>query len=173
MQVLTRTEAENWLPHAGLERDENGDLGYRNGRNLRVTVPLPDKSYRIPYLANLLLTGAYEKPFVESLVWMTGWGVAGEIGNRVGYRMVHSIRGDNRSLIVAPAHLLGAAEEVEAESLLTIAILMGWDAYFIPTSSNYFVANSNDEFTDVISRDDATHQRFLSVLQEGWGGKEW
>ena len=59
MQVLTRTEAENWLPHAGLERDENGDLGYRNGRNLRVTVPLPDKSYRIPYLANLLLTGAY------------------------------------------------------------------------------------------------------------------
>ena len=50
---------------------------------------------------------------------------------------------------------------------------MGWDAYFIPVPGNYFVANSNDEFTDVISRDDATHQRFLSVLQDGWGGKEW
>jgi hypothetical protein len=44
----------------------------------------------------------------NSAVWMTDWGVAGEISNRVGYRMVYSIRGDDRLLIDAPAHLLQA-----------------------------------------------------------------
>jgi hypothetical protein len=173
MKVFTEAEAEAWLPRAGVELDNDGDLGYRHGRNLRVSIPLPDRARRIPYLANLLITGAYGAPFVESLVWMTDWGVAGEVSTRVGYKMVHSIRGDDRRLIDAPAHLLAASEEVEAQSLLVIPILMGWDAYYIPSRGNYFVANSNDEFTDVISRDEETHQRFLTVLKDGWGGKEW
>jgi hypothetical protein len=85
MQVLTNAQAEEWLQRTGLEWDENGDLGYRHRSNLRVTVPLPEKSYRIPYLANLFITGAHVAPFVESLVWMAGWSVASEISNRVGY----------------------------------------------------------------------------------------
>ncbi|HZI58111.1 MAG TPA: hypothetical protein VFF39_15115 [Verrucomicrobiae bacterium] len=169
--MLTKTEAECWLPRAGLERDKNGDLGYRNGSNLRVIVPLPDKPYRLPYLANLVLT-AYMKPFVESLVWFTGWGAGGEVSNPVGFTIVQSLRGDSRPLIEAPAHLCQTTQQVEAQSLLVVAMLMGWDAYFIPASQRYFVFNSNDEFIDVVSNDAKTHERFLTVLAADWNGRE-
>jgi len=70
---------------------------------------------------------------------------------------------DPRPLIEAPARLLGPNEMVEAQSLLVLSILMGWDAYFIPVSGKYFIFKGNDEFTDVISSDDETHQRFLTA----------
>lgn len=72
MKVLTKIEAENWLARTGVERDLRGDLAFRGGKNLVITVPLPSRPYRIPYLANLLLTGAHAGPFVESLLWFTG-----------------------------------------------------------------------------------------------------
>lgn len=172
MQVLNKSEAENWLSLAGMQRDKRNDLGFRNGGNLTTTVPLPSKPYRIPYLANLLITGAYVEPFVESLLWITDWGVAGEVSNRVGYKMVYALRADDRPLIDAPAHRLDSTEEVVAQSLLVVPILLGWDAYFIPVTGKYFVFTSNDEFIDVVSNDHETHARFLAALKESWGGQE-
>ena len=173
MQALTANEAMDWLPRAGIVCDVNGDLAIGNGKNRVIAVPLPDKAYRLPYLANLLVTGIGDTPFGESLLWFTGWGVAGEVSNRVGFKLLQSMHADTRPLIEAPARLLGAHEMVEVQSLLTLSILMGWDAYFIPATGKYFAFNSNDEFTDVVSTDDETHQRFLAALKEDWGGQEW
>src|SRR5438270_11381656 len=117
MQILTKTEAEHWLPHAGVERDTRGDLGYRHGSNLQIMVPLPDKPYRLPYFANLLITAAYAEPFAESLVWISCWGVGGEVSNQVGFTIIRSLRGDPRPLIKAPAHLCQPTEQIEAQSL--------------------------------------------------------
>lgn len=173
MQVLTKTEAMDWLPRAGVERNADGDIAFRNGKNRVIAVPLPDKAYRLPYLANLLVTGTYDTPFVESLLWFTGWGAAGEVSNRVGFKLLQSMHADLRPLMEATARLFTPNEQIEAQSLLTLAILMGWDAYFIPTTGNYFVFNSNDEFTDVVSNDDETHLRFIAALKDDWNGKEW
>jgi hypothetical protein len=91
----------------------------------------------------------------------------------VGFKFLQAMHTDTRPLIEAPARLFGPNEQIEAQSLLSLAILMGWDAYFVPMTGNYFVFNSNDEFTDVVSNDDETHQRFLAALKDNWGGKEW
>jgi hypothetical protein len=173
MQVLTKAEAMEWLARSGSEFDLRGDLGFRNRKNLVIAVPLPDKPYRLPYLANLLVTGSHNSPFVESLLWFTDWGAAGEVSNRVGFKFLQSMHTDARPLIEAPARVFGPNEQIEAQSLLVVAILMGWDAYFIPVTGNYFVFNSNDEFTDVVSSNDETHQLFLAALKDNWGGKEW
>ena len=173
MQVLTKTEAMDWLPRAGVVCDADGDLAFRNGKNRVIAVPLPDKAYRVPYLANLLITGAGDKPFGESLFWFTDWGAAGEVSNRVGFKLLQSMHADTRPLIEAPARLFAPNEQIEAQSLLTLAILMGWDAYFIPIGGNYFVFNSNDEFTDVVSNDDETHLRFIAALKAHWNGRAW
>lgn len=173
MQVLTKTQAMHWLPRSGSEFDLRGDLGFRTGKNHVITVPLPDKAHRLPYLSNLLVTGSHDAPFVESLLLLTGWGAGGEISNRVGFNLLRAMHTDARTLIEAPARLFGPNEQIEAQSLLTLAILMGWDAYFIPITGDYFVFNSNDEFTDVVSNNDETHQRFLAALKDNWGGKEW
>lgn len=173
MQLLTESEAEDWLPNVGVKNDLRGDLGFPEGKNLVVRVPLPDKPYRIPYLTNLLLTGAYIEPFAESLLWFVDWGMWSQVNLRVGYKLIQSIRADYRPLIEVPAHLFSATEEVEAQSLLVVPILMGWDAYFIPVTGKYFVFTSHHDFIDVVSRDDETHQRFLKVLGDDWGGKEY
>jgi hypothetical protein len=173
MQVLTKAEAMEWLPRSGSEFDLRGDLAFRNGKNHVIAVPLPDKAHRLPYLANLLVTGSYDSPFVESLLWFTDWGAGGDVSNRVGFKLLQSMHADPQPLIEAPARLFGPNERIEAQSLLTLAILMGWDAYFIPITGNYFIFNSNDEFTDVVSNDDETHQRFLAALQDDWDEKEW
>jgi hypothetical protein len=173
MRVFTKKEAMDWLPRAGIVCDAKGDLAIDNGKNRVIAVPLPDKAYRLPYLANLLVTGVGDTPFGESLLWFTGWGAGGEVSNLIGFKLLHSMHADTRPLIETPARLLGAHEVVEAQSLLTLAILMGWDAYFIPATGKYFVFNSNDEFTDVVSSDDETHQQFLAALKKEWGGQEW
>jgi hypothetical protein len=94
MQVLTKADAMRWLPTSGPEFDVRGDLGFRSGKNHVIAVPLPDKAYRLPYLSNLLMTPSHHSPFVESLLWFTGWGVAGEISNRVGFKFPsnHALR---------------------------------------------------------------------------------
>src|SRR6516165_8425793 len=122
MKVLTETEAIDWLQSAGIVCDAKGDLAFGNGKNRVIAVPLPHKAYRLPYLANLLVTGASDSPFGESLLWFTGWGVAGEVSNRVGFKLLQSMHADTGPLIEAPARLLGAYEMVEAQSLLTLSI---------------------------------------------------
>jgi hypothetical protein len=173
MKVMTTSEAESWAAKAGVERDLRGDLAFRHGTNLRTTVPLPDKSYRIPYLANLLVKESYDSSFVESLLWFTGWGVADELSNRVGFKLLQGMHFDPRPLLEAPARLFGPTELVEAQSLLVLPILMGWDAYFLPAHGKYYVFTSNDEFIDVVSCDEETHRRFLAALKDGWSAKPW
>ena len=123
MQALTANEAMDWLPRAGIVCDANGDLAIGNGKNRVIAVPLPDKAYRLPYLANLLVTGIGDTPFGESLLWFTGWGVAGEVSNRVGFKLLQSMHADTRPLIEAPARLLGAHEMVEAVPAAYVATM--------------------------------------------------
>ena len=173
MKGLTKQEAATWLERAGLAQDQDGDIAFRAGKSLVITVPLPDKPYRLPYLADLLLTGHSSWAFVESLLWFTDWGAGGEISNRVGFHILQAMHPDPRPLIELPARLFSQDEKIAAQSHLVLPILMGWDAYFIPVTGRYFVFNSNDEFIDVVSNDDETHQRFLALLKDGWGAKEW
>ena len=173
MNGLTHQEATNWLPRAGLVQDQDGDVAFQTGKNLVIAVPLPEKPYRLPYLADLLLTGPSTSAFTESLLWFTDWGVGGEVSNRVGFHVLQGLYPDSRPLIELPARLFGPDERIAAQSHLVLPILMGWDAYFIPVTGRYFVFNSNDEFVDVVSNDEETHQHFLSLLKDGWGAKEW
>ncbi len=50
---------------------------FGNGKNSVIAVPLPDKALPSRHTpANLLVTGASDTPFGESLLWFTDWGVA-------------------------------------------------------------------------------------------------
>jgi len=171
MKGLTKQEAQNWLKQAGLAPDQDGDLAFAAGKNLVISVPLPEKPYRLPYLADLLLTDPSNSVFVESLLWFTDWGVGGEISNRVGFHFLQAMHPDPRPLIELPARLFGPDEKIAAQSHLVLPVLMGWDAYFIPVTGRYFVFNSNDEFVDVVSSDQETHKRFLALLKDSWGAK--
>jgi hypothetical protein len=57
------------------------------------------------------------------------------------------------------------------ETLLTIAIVFGWDCYVIPERGEYFAFTSHDEYLEVVSNSTAIHQRFKREL-ERWHAAE-
>ena len=69
------------------------------------------------------------------------------------------------------ARLTSKTETVDAQTLLTIAIVFGWYCYVIPEYANYYALTSHDEYLEVVSRNSATHQRFMSELERWGAGK--
>jgi hypothetical protein len=141
---------------------------------LRLTLPLPQLPYQVVYLANALLPYSESYEFQPCLLWMTDWGIMGEVSERVAKSLVESFRsarGERNLLIETPAHLFGETEATDAQTLLTIAIVFGWDCYIIPKHGKYYALTSHDEFLEVISGADATHERFKAEL-EPWHAAE-
>jgi hypothetical protein len=72
-------------------------------------------------------------------------------------------------LIERPAHLFGSTEAVDAQALLTIAIVFGWDCYVIPENASYYAFTSHDEYLEVVSGNHDTHALFKERLNS-WAG---
>ena len=109
---------------------------------LRLTLPLPQLPYQVVYLANALLPYSESYEFQPCLLWMTDWGIMGEVSERVAKSLVESFRsarGERNLLIETPAHLFGETEATDAQTLLTIAIVFGWDCYIIPKHGKSYV----------------------------------
>jgi hypothetical protein len=141
---------------------------------LRLTLPLPRLPYQVAYLANPLLPYSESYEFQPCMLWMTDWGIMGEVSERVAKSLVESFRsdrGDRNLLIETPAHLFGDTEATDAQTLLTIAIVFGWDCYVIPEHAKYYAVTSHDEYLEVASNSTAIHQRFKGEL-ERWHAAE-
>src|ERR1700738_2319234 len=75
---------------------------------LRLSFPLLNLSHRIAYLANALLPYSDSAEFQSCLVWMTDWGIGGDLSERVAKSLAESfrsVRGESKPLIDTPAHL--------------------------------------------------------------------
>ena len=99
---------------------------------------------------------------------MTDWGIMGEVSERVAKSLVESFRsarGERNLLIETPAHLFGETEAADAQTLLTIAIVFGWDCYVIPKHGKYYALTSHDEYLVVVSSSTASHQHFKGKLE--------
>lgn len=141
---------------------------------LRLTLPLPQLPYQAAYLANALLPYSESSEFQPCLLWMTDWGIWSDVSERVAKSLAEcfrSARGERNLLSETPAHLFGENEAADAQTLLTIAIVFGWDCYVIPEHGNYYALASHDEYLEVVSRSTAIHQRFKEEL-ERWGAAE-
>jgi hypothetical protein len=196
MKTLTWEQAAEWANSAGLSatvdravQEYAADDGQKRSYStinkhihfpnedaaLRLTLPLPKLPYQVSYLANALLPYSESDELLPCLLWMTDWGIMGEVSERVAKSLsqcFRSARGETKLLIDTPAHLFNKTEAVDAQTLLTIAIVFGWDCYVIPEHANYYALTSHDEYLDVVSRSPATHERFMSEL-ERWHAREW
>jgi hypothetical protein len=82
--------------------------------------------------------------------------------------------GEQKPLIEKPGQLFDSSEATALQSFLILPVLFSWDAYLAPQSGEYFVFNSHDEFVDVVSASQRTHERLFQDLQI-WDPKpsEW
>jgi hypothetical protein len=137
---------------------------------LRLTLPLPSKPFQVAYLANALLPYSNAAEFQPCLLWLTDFGFWSDVSERVAHSLTEcfrSTRGEQKPLMETPAHLFDVAEAIDAQTLLTIAIVFGWDCYVIPAHANYYALTSHDDYLKVVSSDSANHSRFKQEL-EGW-----
>jgi hypothetical protein len=141
---------------------------------LRLTLPLPNLPYQVAYLANALLPYSDSDEFQSCLLWMTDWGIWSDVSERVATSLANcfrSTRGERNLLIDRPAHLFDETEAADAQTLLTIAIVFGWDCYVIPKHGSYYALTSHDEYIEVVSGSTAIHQQFKGQL-ERWHAAE-
>ena len=195
MKTLTWEQAAEWANSIGLsatvERSVQEYLTEEGSREtvsrinksiyfpnenpaLRLTLPLPELPFQVAYLANALLPYSESAEFQPCLLWMTDWGIWSEVSERVAKSLVEcfrSTRGERNLLIERPAHLFSETEAADAQTLLTIAIVFGWDCYVIPEHGKYYALTSHDEYLEVVSSSNAVHERFKGEL-EGWHATE-
>ena len=128
----------------------------------------PSCRTKLRFLANALLPYSESAAFQPCLVWMTDWGIWSEVSERVAKSLAESFRsarGERNPLIDTPAHLFGETEAADAQTLLTIAIVFGWDCYVIPEHGKYYALTSHDEYLEVVCQSTALHQRFKEELE--------
>jgi hypothetical protein len=141
---------------------------------LRLTLPLPQLPSQVAYLANAILPYTESAEFQPCLLWMTDWGIWSEVSERVAKSLAEcfrSARGERNLLIDKPAHLFGETEAADEQTLLTIAIVFGWDCYVIPKHGKYYARTSHDEYLEVVSNSTPIPQRFKGEL-ERWHAAE-
>jgi hypothetical protein len=189
MRTLTWEQACEWANSVGLSatversvqeyptKDGKGERVRRINKSiyfpnedpgLRLTLPLAQLPYQVVYLANALLPYSESAEFQPCLLWMTDWGIWSEVSERVAQSLAEcfrSARGERNPLIDTPAHLFGETEAADAQTLLTIAIVFGWDCYVIPEHGKYYALTSHDEYLVVVSNSTAIHQRFKGELE--------
>jgi hypothetical protein len=189
MKTLTWDQAAEWANSVGLSanvdrtvqeyptEDGKGERVCRINKSiyfpnedpaLRLTLPLPQLPYQVAYLANALLPYSESADFQPCLLWMTDWGIWSEVSERVAKSLAEcfrSSRGERNLLIDTPAHLFAETEAADAQTLLTIAIVFGWDCYVIPEHGKYYALTSHDEYLEVVSRSTAIHQYFKGELE--------
>lgn len=136
--------------------------------NLRVKEP-----HQLVYLARLLAHIGYEEGhFEHANLWVTTWGVWGLETEAVGFETFEQIRrsyGENRSIEAAPGTYFRHDEFVTSVACLLQPILIGWDAYYVPSWQwgylDYFVFVSHDGFVDVEIRTQDMHDRVMEVIK--------
>jgi hypothetical protein len=190
MNTLTNNEAVRWINDQGIfaqVQEEQQEMP--SGESWKATYEQiefqPDSGcvlrillrdvlyYRLTNLAAHLLP--YRgNTFQSCLLWFTDWGMWNDHHERVAYRLLNLLRAahdEKRPLIEAPGHLFDEAEVVDAQTMLTTAMVASWDVYMIPSNGEFLVHNSHHEYVDVISKTAMAHKAKFDALRE-WGAQE-
>ena len=140
--------------------------------SIRITLRVKEP-HQLVYFARLLAHLGYEEVhFSHAYFWITTWHVWGYETEAVGLKTFEQIRrsyGELRSLEAAPGTYFRHDEFTESVACLLQPMLIGWDAYYVPTwqwgSLDYFVFVSHDGFVDIQVRTKEMHDRATNVLK--------
>ncbi|MGH9493788.1 MAG: hypothetical protein ACRD3B_02225, partial [Candidatus Sulfotelmatobacter sp.] len=140
--------------------------------NLRVK-----EAHQLVYLSRLVAHLGYEEAhFAHANLWITTWGVWDTQTEAIGFKTFEQFRrsyGESRSIEAAPGTYFRHDRFTESVACLLQPILVGWDAYYVPTWApgglDYFVFVSHDGFIDVEVRTQEMRDRAMDVLK----GHDW
>ena len=174
MIAATNNEMKNSLAaHVELRCDEK-KVYFADAQAPSITIDLRVKEpHQLIYLARLIAHLSYEElDFSHAYLWLTTWGVWNNREEAIGFKNLEQFRrsyGEKRSLEAAPGLYFRHDEFTESVCCLLQPMLVGWDAYYIPTWAwghlDYFVAVSHDSFIGIEVRTQEMHDKCLEILR--------
>lgn len=169
------TEEEMKRSLAALElRCEGRTLAFNGAASKRVRIDLRVKEpHQLVYLARLVAHLGYDEiHFLGASLWVTAFGIWGPLQEAINLKTLEQFRrsfGENRSLESAPGNYFRHDEFVESVCCLLQPMLVGWDAFYVPTWAygglEYFVAVSHDSMIDIEIRTPEMYDKCLGILR--------
>jgi hypothetical protein len=169
METLTIDKIRSWLEQRSVKITSDDYLYFDVPEHCYLAIELPKKPYQLVSLANALIPHDYDgsAPFQGALLWIRQWGVWSELVERVGMRVMEVMRrshGHSKSLEDAPGILFTGVDLIELQVCFVQPLLIGWDAFLVPESGDYFVATSHDETIHVVGRTQQIHENLRARL---------
>lgn len=93
-----------------------------------------------------------EDRYEGGLLYLQNWAIGSESIEQVGYALLARIRGEEELAVGdSPGHQIEPAEFVLAQTMLSIPMLFGWDAWYVAKNRSLSAAISHDGFVDLFS----------------------
>jgi hypothetical protein len=175
---VTNDEMTSYLAKLPELRCEGRKVSFADAQaaSFRINLRVPEP-HQLVYLARFVAHLGYEEAhFSHAHLWLTTWSVWDNRVEAIGFKTFEQIRrshGENRPIGAAPGTYFRHDEFTESVSCLLQPMLIGWDAYYIPTWAwgffDYFVFVSHDGFVDIEVRTQEMHDRAKDVLE----GHDW
>ncbi len=169
MKTLNPLEFARWCDGRGIELDEHRWLRFRVEDRLTFLAKLPRGPYQTVALARWCFPFSEDNPFPGAVVYFREWGIWNALDEEMGMCAVQSMRaayGENRGLSEAPAQVFSEAEFPDARTFWALPIILGWDAFLIPESPDYFVFNSHDEVVSFVCRTKERYEQLLDAFKD-------
>jgi hypothetical protein len=169
VRLLSNEEATAWCAQRGIEVDGRGFLSFPGQRTaLNVSLHHKFTEGKLIYICRAIAACPDLEVFDGGLLWIREWGVWNELDEAAGKLLFERARGDQASLYDKPAIFVEQSEFTELHAFLVPAVLVGWDAFFVPKRSDFIIFHSHDCYLSILSRDvetDARLRDYFSDLQ--------
>lgn len=154
MKYLTNAECLSWIESNGVFYQPDRRLSFVTGLNATVRFEFPVKPTETIGMARTIARryGESDLEYSGSLLWITDFGFWPEEFEIVANELIERLRRTDVSaprLKEQPGTLFDKSELTAQQAALTVPLIIGWDAYYIPSHMEYLAFISHDEFIDI------------------------
>jgi hypothetical protein len=170
MKALSIDDLLKWcqaLPFR-MNVDPNGYLRYATSEPRGIQITVPQEARRAAALAYSLLSVEADDGYYGAFMWFTNWDIGTPEIERCGLRILEQMRrgyGVMASVENAPAQLFRSDELADAHAFLTLPLLFGRDAYFMPHGTKYFAYVRQDGLLFLVTEEDQILQKLHTILE--------
>ena len=143
MKTLSFDDLVQWCSESpsGVKLESPYHLHYGTQETFGFRIDVPPEATRVVALVHSLLAVEEDTGYYGGIIWYTNFGMGTPEIEQCGLRILEQMRrgyGGVESVENAPAQLFRSDEIVDNHAFMTLPLLWGWDAYFMPHGTRYF-----------------------------------
>ncbi len=168
MKCVDAKDIGAWCPNPNLKLSGRSGLYYKkHPYGLRLN--MDNDRHQALYIASHI-TSFNSKPTAVGII-IKEIGIWSEEAESVGFFLLTQFRAscaEDRPLQESRLHIFDEHERVQANALLALIMLVGWEGYYTPKDGKYFLNLSHDDVTYVVSED----KELIESWRGHWGATE-